>query len=1219
MPATIGSLIARDLRKRIEEIIKVDQADEQSVLTEITEYVATERLREHYRALFKAIAEAPAEPHEGVGVWVSGFFGSGKSSFAKNLGYVLANRTLLGKRAADLFNAQLGDPFSSSLIDSINLRIPTEIVMFDVQTDRSSGGAGTISISHYMYRSLLRTLDYAEDFDIAELEQGLESDGRLDEFVKRCEVRFGDWRKRRKMAQKMNEASAILQEMDPATYPSALAWAQAQGQKRVEVTPKLLVERTFELAARRRPGKAIAFIVDEVGAYVARSAEKIEDLRAVVEQFGKESKNRMKAGKAVGPVWVVVTAQEKLEEVVAAIDSKRVELAKLQDRFHYRIDLAPADIREVATKRVLGKTAEGRKALSELYRQHEGQLNYSLRLTSPAHKSTMSETDFVEFYPYPPHFIDLSIDIMSGIRLQPGAPRHLGGSNRTIIKQTFEMLVSDRTALASKPVGRLVTLDLVFELVEGTLSTEKQKDLSDIAAQFGASSWESRVAKAIALLEFVRGLSRTEENLAAVLVDQVGAAAPLPEVRSAVETLRTAKFVRHTEEGWKLQTQSEKSWETQRRSLDPKPRDRNEILREVLGELFSEPGLKTFSYGGLRTFKVGLTVDGDRLEDGQIPLSVVTAETQDDLVNRLSSTQADSRQPEHQNELFWAFALTPEVDAVMGEVFRSRRMVGQFEQLRSQGKISPEESSCLAAEKNEVLRYQGRLRERVSQALDAGTGFFRGVSRDGSSLGRSTPEIFRRFFEAFVPQLYAKLEMGSRPLKGNEAEELLKAANLSGLPQVFYDGDGGLGLVVKEGAKYVPDPGAPIAKEVLDFVQQRTGYGEKVSGKDLEQRFGGLGYGWERELIQLVLAVLFRAGVVEVTYQGKRYRTHQDAPSRAPFINTPAFRSATFSPRESIGLKVLTTAAQRFEEITGREVEIEETALAQEFKKLAADEHAQLLPLLAKAQAHRLPVESLLSEFDSSLQAILASPTDDCVRGLAGQGKSFKESLLQIRRVRDVLTDTRIAAVERARQTSRDLWPVLMARSATPELVENEADLKRQLEDPGFYEHLAEIQVTSARIEAAYSNLYSHLHSERDAVTAAAIDVLKGTPEWSAVVRRDPDAPDVPTPVETSLLAHFAARQCAGLDRPDGGAVCSRCQATVGQMESDIAAVPALQAQAMSRLQELANPEQPVGRLHLTELLQEPLDSDEAIRRFIEALDAQLRKLLAEGARIVID
>jgi hypothetical protein len=98
------------------------------------------------------------------------------------------------------------------------------------------------------------------------------------------------------------------------------------------------VERAFDLCARRRPGKALVFIIDEVGQYVARSAEKIEDLRAVAEQFGKVGKNLLKAKQTVAPIWIVVTSQEKLDEVVAAIDDKRVELAKLQDRFKHRID-----------------------------------------------------------------------------------------------------------------------------------------------------------------------------------------------------------------------------------------------------------------------------------------------------------------------------------------------------------------------------------------------------------------------------------------------------------------------------------------------------------------------------------------------------------------------------------------------------------------------------------------------------------------------------------------------------------------------------------------------------------------------------------------------------------------------------------------------------------------------------------------------------------------
>src|ERR1039458_3708978 len=67
--ATVGDLLTRDLTHKIEEIIQVDQADEQSVYAEITEYIATDSIREQYHDLLKAVAEAPSDPHESVGVW----------------------------------------------------------------------------------------------------------------------------------------------------------------------------------------------------------------------------------------------------------------------------------------------------------------------------------------------------------------------------------------------------------------------------------------------------------------------------------------------------------------------------------------------------------------------------------------------------------------------------------------------------------------------------------------------------------------------------------------------------------------------------------------------------------------------------------------------------------------------------------------------------------------------------------------------------------------------------------------------------------------------------------------------------------------------------------------------------------------------------------------------------------------------------------------------
>ncbi|HXH41397.1 MAG TPA: BREX system P-loop protein BrxC, partial [Thermoanaerobaculia bacterium] len=350
---TIGELLTRDLSRKIEEIIQVDQADEQSVHAEITEYIATDSIRDQYRQLLEAVAEAPADPNESVGVWVSGFFGSGKSSFAKNLGFALQNRTVVGSKFADLFKIQLNDSRISDLLDLINARTPTEAILFEVAKEADTRKV-TQRIAELMYTVLLRELGYSEDFDIAELEIELEAEGKLPEFIATCKSLHGkDWTTVRAGAQKLSRASAILHQLDRITYPSADSWSHSQRNRDASISVSKVVQRTFELWGRRRPGKALVFIIDEVGQHVARSGDKIEDLRATIEEFGKVSKNLLKARKIIAPCWIVVTSQEKLDEVVAAIDSKRVDIAKLQDRFRHRVDLAPSDIREVATKRVL--------------------------------------------------------------------------------------------------------------------------------------------------------------------------------------------------------------------------------------------------------------------------------------------------------------------------------------------------------------------------------------------------------------------------------------------------------------------------------------------------------------------------------------------------------------------------------------------------------------------------------------------------------------------------------------------------------------------------------------------------------------------------------------------------------------------------------------------------------------------------------------------------
>jgi hypothetical protein len=1039
--------------------------------------------------------------------------------------------------------------------------------------------------------------------------------------MSRCqEIYSAKWLTVRKGAQKISRASAILHAIDKDTYPSADSWSQSLRDKSADITVGKFVERAFELCAARRPGRTLVFIIDEVGQYVARSADKIEDLRAVVEQFGKVSKNYLKNKKAIAPIWVVVTSQEKLDEVVAAIDSKRVELAKLQDRFKYRIDLAPADIREVATKRVLAKKNAAVRVLRQRFTEYEGQLNIACRLERTTRNSSISEDDFIQFYPYLPHFVELSIDIMSGIRLQPGAPKHLGGSNRTIIKQAYEMLVSDRTALGSKPVGTLVTLDKIFELVEGNLSTERQKDISDIVQRFKDDAQDAgmsiRVAKAVCLLEFVRDLPRTEANVAACLVDKVGDAAPLADVKKAIDRLYEAKFVRNTEEGWKLQTAQEKNWETERRSyLAPTPRERNEIIREALREVFSEPNLRTYRYRDLRNFRVGITVDGNRVgEEGQIPLSIFTAESPEEFSGKLIAVTDESRQPAHHNDIYWVYSLTPEIDDLVAHLYASRRMVAKYDQLRVQNRITNEEVACLTGEKGEVLRFQSRLREKLIEVLEKGQGLFRGVPKDAAALGKNIGDIFKGLFDFAVPDLYKKLEMGARHLKGTEAEEVLKAANLNALSQVFYGGDGGLNLVTKEGTKFLPNASADIAKEVLDYLKQEHAYGNKVTGKMLDDHFQGIGYGWSREILLLVLAVLLRAGAIEVTYQGRRYRNHQDPQSRAPFTNNTAFKSASLAPRESIELKTLTTAVQNFEDLTGEEVDVEEGAIATALKKLADEELKKLLPVEALVNVHHLPVKETLDGYHQTLLNISAAASDDCVLFLAREGKAFKEARDKARKIADAVTDSALAMIKQALTATESMWPALRTRGLNLELEEKAKRLESILSsDEEFFSGFNEVTRLTGELTGAYQSAYRGLHERRANIFVSAIEEVKGRPEWVLI----------PKETHSAILAPLSSRACADLSTPEGEIHCQNCDATLSQMESDIAALDGLKAQVVARIQKMVAPPEDEGvhieRVKVAEFFTATLDSGEAVDEAVERLREHLHKLVAEGIKIILE
>ena len=273
-------------------------------------------------------------------------------------------------------------------------------------------------------------------------------------------------------------------------------------------------------------------MIDEVGQFVARDVQKMLDLQGVVQGLGRVGR---------GKFWIVVTSQEKLTELVGGLEDRRVELARLMDRFpqELQVHLEPSDISEVTSKRVLSKNAEAQTLLCErCSRRTEAGSPAARNLTADIRLPELTAERFVDLYPLLPYQVDFIIQVVSGLRTQGGASKHVGGANRTIIKLAQQLLINPAVNLADQPVGqpRPHRSDLRPRRDE-----HRQRDPGQDRRQSPGRSdthpLAPAVCKAICLLQFVQSVHRTAENIAAALHPAVDADSQLTAVKEALEEL----------------------------------------------------------------------------------------------------------------------------------------------------------------------------------------------------------------------------------------------------------------------------------------------------------------------------------------------------------------------------------------------------------------------------------------------------------------------------------------------------------------------------------------------------------------------------------------------------------------------------------------------------------------------------------------------------------
>jgi hypothetical protein len=988
----ISEIFRHDLDREIKEVIKVDDPDLDDLAAELQEYVVTEHIHDAFAELLDEYQESIKKPSESVNAWISGFFGSGKSSFAKVLGYILANPDLGTTSAADLLTSKLDSTTVKALLNTIHSDAPTFSVFVDLSSSRNVAKEGE-SVVLPLYRELLSRLDYARNFELAELEFTLEGDGHLDDFIAAFErANNRAWKDRRDVALAKNEASKALNELDPSTYPSADSWAKTKLE--VEVTANWFANRALELLARRKPAKSrVVFIVDEVGQYVSRSVQRMLDLQGFAQACQKKD----------GQLWLIATGQETLEDVVGSLGDKRVELARVRDRFPLTVDLIPSDIEEVVSKRVLAKSPAGAQAVRELYDRYQNQLRSNVALQSATRGGDFTGDEFTRVYPLLPYQVQLFIDAVSSLRAVGGAGPMVGGANRTLIRLAHQLV---KTALANHDVGALVTVPMAYDLMDEMIPTAWRGEIDQIARRHPSTPLTLEATKTIALTSNIRALKLNEHNLAVLTHPSVDAETNRPAVKDALVTLVAEEAVRESEDGYRLQSPQEKDWEKARRSREMKTGDFNRLLRDKhLKDL-----LRGLTASAAREFKVQVLYDDDKLLDGDVTLRIY--EGAEDQLDRAVTR---SREEAHQDDVFLVFARSDKSWRDAEEVFRSDKSIEGAE-ARS---LESSETELLHEERKRLDRAVRRFERSLRDDLLGGSIVFRGNQERLE--GRDLRPALAKSMAGHVSQIYTRLADFAAPVSRNDAVGILRSDDLAGLPDRL--GPDGLGVLKLEADGYKIDEDGPVA-DFVRIAKERADYGHEATGKYLETRFHQPPYGAEVDVVLILGAAAVRAGLLSVTHGGVRLTARTDARLEQVMSTLPKFRSAGFTPpADGVDAETRVRVAKMLHhDLIGEKPPVASSELAAFARRRLEDDRENISYLTATLAGMQIPLPESVTRAASTLSRVRTELDDDAVILALDVGRAdLKDGVLTARDMRVLIDDDgNLATLSAARRELGD-------------------------------------------------------------------------------------------------------------------------------------------------------------------------------------------------------
>ena len=822
----IQSMFKDDINRKINGVVKVDQ-DESSVLVqELNEYVITRELKKHFITFFNNYIESLDEETADIGVWISGFFGSGKSHFLKMLSYILENKEVQGIKTVERFRAKFADdPATFMLIDRAT-KGHTDTILFNIDIEGSINKDKTAVLRVFakMFYNYLGF--YGENLKVAKLEQFVAKKGKTEEFRRVFEEKNGaPWLESRDAyAFFEDDIVATMQEVLGMSEQAASNWFN--GSETIETSIAQLVSEIKEYVDAQPRDFRLLFMIDEVGQYVGGDTDLLINLQSLVEKIGSE---------CMGKVWVVCTGQEAIDEIIKAREN---EFSRIQARFKTRLSLSSSSADEVIQKRILQKTDVAERELEQVYTLNDSVLRNLFSFTDAILdiKGYNGPSEFARNFPFVPYQFILMQKVFAEIRKHGNSGKHLSGGERSMLSgfQEAAQKIQDKDEYALAPF--YLFYDTVHTFLDSSIRRVIERCERAAYDGNGIEQQDVDVLKLLYMVRYVDDVKANLDNIVILMADDIrlDKITMREQVRGSLDRLMSQNYIGRTGDTYNFLTDEEQDIQ---REIKNTPVATADIVGRIAQMIFADIyTTKKFRFGKY-DFAFDQMVDGQSVGSltGGMMLRILTVATDSTEKNELRLMTESSRK-----------AIVVLSENPYYESIESAMKIRKYVKQRNVAQLPKTVQDIIRDQQDEAGKYELTAADDLKKAIINADFYV-----DGEHIeikGNDAKNKIDQALEYLVIHVYRDLNLITK----------------------FAETDADIYKILHGEETYLPgtEPNRDAAAKIEKYLEIHFNQNLPTTMSDVQSDFQKDPYGWREIDIAAVVAMLIRDQKVTIKYGG---------------------------------------------------------------------------------------------------------------------------------------------------------------------------------------------------------------------------------------------------------------------------------------------------------------------------------------------------------------